>query len=78
MASSLGAAIGVAVSASIFTALTGDGSRAVWEGGMIEFVGRQDNLAVRQAAMVALGVNLVMVIAAIISIALTIPKQNKV
>ena len=45
-----------------------------WLSGVITFAGRQDNLALREAAVVALGVNLLMVAAAIASIVLTVPK----
>ena len=44
---------------------------------MIPFPGRQDNLAVRQAAMVALGFNGVMVALAALSVVLTIPKGKR-
>ena len=74
MASSLGASFGVAISAAIFTALSANDESVRWLSGVITFSGRQDNLAVRQAAMVALGVNLLMVVAAIASIVLTVPK----
>lgn len=77
MASSLGAAFGVAISAAIFTALGGDGESGRWLEGVITFAGREDNLAVRQAAIVALGFNVLMVVLAIISIMLTIPKGTK-
>lgn len=77
MASSLGGALGVAISASIFTALSGIGSPIDWLNGMVNFVGRQDNVIVRQAAMIALGVNLLMVIMAIISIMRTVPKDKR-
>ena len=77
MASSLGAALGVAISAGIFTALSANNSSILWLEGVISFQGRQDNLAVRQAALIALGVNLLMVVLAIISISLTIPRQAK-
>jgi DHA2 family multidrug resistance protein-like MFS transporter len=73
MASSLGASFGVAISAAIFTALGADNSTVDWIAGVITFVGRQDNLAIRQAALVAFGANLAMVVAAIISIMLTVP-----
>ena len=43
---------------------------------MITFGGRQDNLAVRGAAFVALAINLLMVVAAIISIMVTIPARK--
>jgi DHA2 family multidrug resistance protein-like MFS transporter len=74
MASSLGAAFGVAISAAIFTALSADSAPVDWIAGVITFVGRQDNIAMRQAALFALGANLLMVGAAIISIVLTVPK----
>lgn len=77
MASSLGGALGVAISASIFTALSGLGSPIDWLNGLVSFVGRQDNVVIRQAAMVALGVNLAMVVLAIISIMRTVPKGKK-
>lgn len=77
MASSLGASFGVAISAAIFTALSGKGESIRWLDGATTFAGRQDNLAVRQAALVALAFNLLMVVAAIVSIMLTIPKGRK-
>src|ERR1051325_10504016 len=73
MASSLGASFGVAISAAIFTALSADNSTVDWIAGLITFVGRQDNLAIRQAALFAFGANLLMVVAALISIMLTVP-----
>lgn len=74
MASSLGAAFGVAISAAIFTALSANAESINWLEGVITFSGRQDNLAVREAAIVALGFNVLMIVVAIISIVLTIPK----
>lgn len=74
MASSLGASFGVAISAAVFTALSADGRPVHWIEGVITYLGRQDNLAVREAAMIALMVNLLMIIAAVVSIVLTIPK----
>ena len=76
MASSLGAAFGVAISAAIFTALSADNSNVRWLEGVISFVGRQDNLAVREAAIVALMFNLFMIVVAIASIMLTVPKSK--
>lgn len=73
MASSLGAAFGVALSAAIFTALRSGAGSARWLEGVITFEGRQSNVAIREAAIVALFVNVAMVGAAILSIALTIP-----
>jgi DHA2 family multidrug resistance protein-like MFS transporter len=74
MASSLGASFGVAISAAIFTALSADDGSTRWLDGVITFAGRQDNLALRQAALVALAFNVLMVVAAIVSIMLTVPK----
>ena len=74
MASSLGASFGVAISATVFTALSGDNAAIAWIEGVISYLGRQDNVAVRQAAFVALAINLLMVVAAIVSIVMTIPR----
>ncbi|WP_010663722.1 MFS transporter [Marinilabilia salmonicolor] len=76
MASSLGAAFGVAISAGVFSALN-VGDHIYWLEGVITFVGRQDNVVIRQAATIALGINLLMILMAIISIMITIPKQSK-
>lgn len=75
MASSLGAAFGVAGSAAIFTALSETGLDII--GAAVEFSGRQDNLAVREAGMVGLAFNGLMAIAALISITVLIPRQPK-
>src|SRR4029079_18208370 len=64
MASSLGASFGVAISATVFTALSKSGESVRWVEGVISFLGRQDNLAVRKAAFFALAINLLMVVAA--------------
>ena len=77
MASSLGASFGVAVSATVFTALSGSGESIPWIEGVISYLGRQDNLAVRQAAFVALAINLLMVAAAVVSIMVTIPARTR-
>lgn len=73
MASSLGAAFGVAISAAIFTALS--------ESDMILFhelfVGRTDNIEIRFAAAVALLFNVFMTLVAIVAIMMTVPKQSK-
>jgi DHA2 family multidrug resistance protein-like MFS transporter len=55
MASSLGAAFGVAISAAIFSARSGQSASEIWLDGMLTFAGREDNRAVREAAIVALG-----------------------
>ncbi len=76
MASSLGASFGVAISATVFTALS-EGSKAVeWTEGVISYVGRQDNVNIREAGLAAFGVNLAFVVLAIISIMVTIPERK--
>ncbi len=74
MASSLGAAFGVAVSAGIFAAFNA-GDNIQWLEGVLTFVGRQDNVVVREAATIGLGVNLMMIVMAILIILITIPKS---
>ena len=72
-ASTFGESFGVAISAAIFTALSGDIAPANWIEGAITFVGRQDNIAVREAAFFAFLANLLMVVATIVAIVLTVP-----
>lgn len=67
----------MAISGAIFTALSGHAEGVRWLEGVITFQGRQDNLAVREAAIIALSFNLLMVGVAIISIILTIPKGKR-
>ncbi|WP_432560596.1 MFS transporter [Granulicoccus sp. GXG6511] len=74
MASSLGGAIGTAISLAVFTGLAGTESSII--GNVIEMQGRTDNVALRLAAMIALGVNLVFLLLAIVSITVTVPKQS--
>lgn len=69
MASSLGAAFGVAISAAIFTGLSN--SSVHFAEGI--FWGRVDNISIRYAAAIALLFNLGMVLVAIISILMTVP-----
>jgi DHA2 family multidrug resistance protein-like MFS transporter len=77
MASSLGAAFGVAISAAIFSALSANPAAINWLEGVITFQGRQDNVGIREAAMFALMFNVFMVLVAIMSIMLTVPKGKK-
>ena len=74
MASSLGAALGVAISAAIFTALSG------LEGELVPlfdvFLGRTDNIDIRFAGAVALLFNVLMVVVAIVAIARTVPRHG--
>ncbi|HYK57079.1 MAG TPA: MFS transporter [Flavisolibacter sp.] len=71
MASSLGAAFGVAISAAIFYGL----SKMEGTPPMADlFMGRTDNIDVRYAAGIGLLFNVFMVVVAIIAISITIPK----
>jgi DHA2 family multidrug resistance protein-like MFS transporter len=76
MASSLGAALGVAISAALFSGV----SHVMHLGPLANLaLGRTDNIAVRFAAAVALWFNVFMVVVAIVAITMTIPKsyQNR-
>ena len=77
MASSLGAAFGVAISAGIFVGLSSIDAPGSMLDHVIRFQGRQDNIAIRQAAIIALLFNLLMVIVAIIAIIKTIPTKKE-
>lgn len=77
MASSLGAAFGVAISAAVFTALSANPATINWLEGVITFQGRQENLAIREAAIIAFAFNIFMVLIATVSIMLTVPKGKK-
>ena len=76
MASSLGASFGVAISAAIFTALSANNGSIHWLSGVHHLCRPAGQLAVRQAALFALAFNLLMVVAAIVSIMLTVPKAR--
>src|SRR5690625_501300 len=78
MASSLGASFGVAISATVLTMFSKSPDSIQWIEGVFTFMGRQDNIAVREAAFFAFGVNLLMAVAALFSIILTIPKKLKI
>lgn len=75
MASSLGASFGVAISAAVFTAFSAEETTIQWIEGVIAHQGRQDNIFIREAGQIALGVNFLFVVAAVVSIILTIPKS---
>ena len=74
MASSLGAAFGVAISAALFTAFSEVDTS--FRGMSDLFLGRTDNVGIRFAAAVALLFNVLMVIIAIIAIMVTVPKDD--
>ncbi len=73
MASSLGAAFGVALSGALFTGLSHEHGLTPLAG---IFMGRTDNVQVRFAAGVALLFNVAMVLIAIGSIVVTVPKSH--
>lgn len=75
MASSLGSAIGAAISLTLFSSFLTGGVTIVGE--VLHTQGIQSNAAIRQAGFVAFVFNLILAIIAIISIAVTIPKGRK-
>ena len=75
MASSLGGAIGAAISLTIFTSFLGSGVSIVGELLVTQWM--HENEAVRQAGMVTFLFNLVLALLAIISIVATVPKGRK-
>lgn len=77
MASSLGAAFGLALSQAIYNGIHVAGEPLELLGNVFNFVGNQTNLNFRQAAMVTMIFNIVLLLLAILSIVLTIPKQSK-
>jgi DHA2 family multidrug resistance protein-like MFS transporter len=75
MASSLGGSIGTAVALALFLGFQGIEGRAL--GYVIEMTGRQDNLPVREAALVAIGAMLVFALIAALVAAVAVPKGRK-
>ena len=75
MASSLGAALGVAISAAIFTGLSGLGGELVALSDV--FLGRTDNIDIRFAGAVALLFNVLMVAVAMVAIARTVAGDDR-
>ncbi|WP_167045275.1 MFS transporter [Salinibacterium sp. ZJ454] len=74
MASSLGNAIGVAISAALYVAAQSVDPEFVQSLGL--FVGNQENLGLRFGGAVGLLFNLLMVMVAVISIILTVPRHR--
>ena len=72
MASSLGGAIGAAISLTLFSALLG--TTTLLLGNTVVFTGIQTNVDLRQAGMVVMLFNLLLVLGAILSIVMTVPK----
>lgn len=75
MASSLGGAIGAALSLTIFSSFLGSGVSVLGE--LLVTQGIQENAAVRQAGRITFLFNLILTPVAIISIVTTVPKGRK-
>ncbi len=75
MASSLGSAIGAAISLAVFSALSKSDHNII--GSIVQMQGRTDNSALREAGAIAFAVNFIFLVLAIISIATTVPKAEK-
>ena len=75
MASSLGSAFGVAISAALFTAIRSGDARLVPLLSDV-FLGRTSNIDIRFAAGMALLFNLFMVVIAFVAIAVAVPKDD--
>ncbi|WP_281284327.1 MFS transporter [Homoserinimonas aerilata] len=74
MASSLGNAIGVAISAALYVAGQAVDPELIQSWGL--FLGRQDNVALRFGGAIGLLFNVLMVVIAIASIILTVPSKR--
>ncbi|HEV8418262.1 MAG TPA: hypothetical protein VGQ43_05905, partial [Candidatus Udaeobacter sp.] len=74
MASSLGAAFGVAISASIFSALSTLDSQATPLAEL--FLGRTDNVTIRYAVAMALLFNVALAVIGAIAVVITVPKHD--
>lgn len=75
MASSLGNAIGVAISAALYVAGQAVDPALIQSWGL--FIGRQDNVALRFGGAIGLLFNVLMVVIAIASIIVTVPSEKK-
>lgn len=73
MASSLGAAFGAAIPASIYVAVSHNDAHFL--DGVVPFAGTDGNLAVREAGVLGLGATLVMALVALASIIYLVPRS---
>jgi DHA2 family multidrug resistance protein-like MFS transporter len=71
------APLSASISGAIFTALGRSDVSVRWLEGVITFEGCGDDVALREAAIVALGFNLLLVVVAIASIMRTIPPGKR-
>ena len=75
MASSLGNAIGVAISAALYVAAQAVDPNIIQILGL--FIGNQENVALRFGGAVGILFNLFMVVVAIIAIMVTVPDEHR-
>ncbi|STD15270.1 Quinolone resistance protein norB [Dermatophilus congolensis] len=77
MSSTIGGAFGLALTSAIYLNIRGRGEGADWITHLLDFAGRQDNLANREGAMLALLLNVVALLIAVISVAWAVPREQK-
>ncbi len=77
MASSLGTSFGVAIAAGIYTAVSSRAEPIAWLNKIVHFTGRQDNVVIRQGAMLGLTFCLLLAILVIITVVKLIPDKKK-
>lgn len=77
MASSLGTSFGVAIAAGIYTAVVSRTEPIAWLSKIIPFIGRQDNVIIRQGAMLGLAFCLLLAILVIVTVVAMIPGKKK-
>lgn len=76
MASALGASFGMAISAGVYTAVLALPEPIAWMSNIVNYVGRQDNVLIRQAATFGIAVCLLFAILTIITVMMTIPNKK--
>lgn len=76
MASSLGTSFGIAISAGIYTAVSTRPEPIEWLSNLIGFAERQDNVSIRQGAMLGLAFCLLLAVLVIISTMALIPDKK--
>lgn len=72
MASSLGTSFGIAIAAGIYTAVSTRTEPIAWLSNLVGFMGRQDNVAIRQGAMLGLAFCLLLALLVIITVSVMI------
>ena len=77
MASSLGAAIGVAISTGLFMGISMSSNKINFLDTFLVWMGRQENVMIRGGAMIAIFFNLLIVVVAIFITMRTIPGNKE-